>query len=86
MGRARTLRIPRVDPARFDARHALAFARRLRLALVALCLGAAVLGWLAGSRTVVGLAAVIAAEELLEISVVIGALRLHPGIAGRRPY
>lgn len=86
MAHARALRIPRVDPARFDARHALAFARRLRLALLALCLGAAVIGWLVGSRTIVGLAAVIAAEELLEISVVIGALRLHPGVAGHRPY
>jgi hypothetical protein len=72
------LRIPRVDTTRFDAPHALALAQGLRLAIVLACAAAAALGWLAGSSTVVGLAAVIAAEELLEISVVIGALKLDP--------
>jgi hypothetical protein len=72
------MRTPRIDPAHFDAPHALRFACALRLAILLLCLAAALGGWLAGSTTTIGLAAVVAAEEMLEITFVIGALRLHP--------
>ena len=74
-------RMPRIDTTCFDARHALVLAQWLRAGIVLGCALAAVTGWLAGSSTVVGLAAVIAGEELLEISVVIGALRLDPTLA-----
>lgn len=53
----------------------------LRAVLVGGACIAAGLGWLAGSWTVVGLACVIGAEELLETSVVIAALRARPGDA-----
>lgn len=49
--------------------------RGLRAALVAAGLVGAGLGWIYGSTTVVGLALVIAGEELLETSTVIAALR-----------
>jgi len=74
-------RIPRVDTTRFDAPHALMLAQWLRAGIVVACGIGAGAGWLAGSNTVVGLALVIAGEELLEISVVIGALRLDPRLA-----
>ena len=79
------VRIPRVDTSRLDARHALMLAQWLRVIIVVACALAASLGWLAGSSTVIGLAAVIAGEELLEISVVIGALRLDPRLTAVAP-
>jgi hypothetical protein len=72
------MRTPRIDATCFDAPHALRIACALRIAILVLCVAGALAGWLAGSTTVIGLAAVIFAEEMLEISVVIGALRLHP--------
>ncbi len=74
-------KVPRIDTTCFDAHHALMLAQWLRAGIVLACALAAGAGWLAGSSTVVGLALVIAGEELLEISVVIGALRLDPRLA-----
>ena len=79
------MRVPRVDTTRFGARHALMLAQRLRTIIIGACALVGGLGWLAGSSTVVGLAAIIAGEELLEISVVIGALRLDPRLASAPP-
>lgn len=62
-------------PHRSGAEQALLLMRGLRGALVVAGLVGAGLGWIYGSTTVVGLALVIAGEELLETSTVIAALR-----------
>jgi hypothetical protein len=50
-------------------------ARGLRLAILGLCAVAVALGAVFGSSATVGVALVIAAEELLEITTVVAALR-----------
>jgi hypothetical protein len=56
--------------------------RRLRAAILAVTLATALAGWAWQSPTLVALALVVAAEEMLEAAVVIGALR---GSGLRRP-
>lgn len=54
---------------------AMLLARGLRTSILGLCSIAAVAGAAAGSASVVGLACIIAGEELLEITTVVAALR-----------
>lgn len=57
------------------ADRALLMMRILRAGVFGLCCAAAGAAWMAGSPTVLGLAVVIAAEEMWECSVVVAALR-----------
>ncbi|MEO6029084.1 MAG: hypothetical protein ABIR79_19635 [Candidatus Binatia bacterium] len=57
------------------AARALLLMRILRAGILTVCCAAAVAAWMAGSRTVLALAIVIAAEEMWECSVVVAALR-----------
>jgi hypothetical protein len=63
----------------------LPLASALRAVLVGGACVAAGIGWIAGSRTIVGLACVIGAEELLETSVVIAALRAQTRVRDAEP-
>jgi hypothetical protein len=64
-----------VAPSR-GAAAALTMMRRFRRVMWIVCAALAVAGWLADNDVLIGLALVIAAEETLEATVVIGALRL----------
>jgi hypothetical protein len=57
------------------AHAALRLVRGFRVALVGTCLAGCALGWIVGSQALLGLSIVVLAEELLETSVVAGALR-----------
>ena len=57
------------------ADRALLLMRILRAGILLVCCAVAGAAWMAGSRTVLGLAIVIAAEEMWECSVVVAALR-----------
>jgi hypothetical protein len=69
------------------AARALLMTRVLRATILVVCVAAASAAWAMGSSTVLGLALVIAAEEMWETSVVVGALRrqLH-GVPLRRRH
>jgi hypothetical protein len=73
------LRLPVTDP-----RKALALARWLRTTILGLALVAVGAGWLCQHGAVVGVALIIVGEEMLEISVVVAALRAAPGIRAAR--
>ena len=73
----RDLRRPVTDPVL-----ALALARALREAILGLAAAAFGAAWLWQITPLAFLALVVAAEEMLEISVVVAALRTAPGIAG----
>jgi hypothetical protein len=63
------------EGASFGAERALRLMRIMRAGILVLCLAGAAAAWVAGSPTVLGLALVIAAEEMWECSVVVAALR-----------
>ncbi len=67
--------VPVNDAPHFGANRALLLMRILRAGILVACCAAAGAAWMAGSRTVLGLALVIAAEEMWECSVVVAALR-----------
>jgi hypothetical protein len=72
------LRRPVTDPAL-----ALALARALRASILGLAAMAFGIGWLWQVAPLVLIALVVAGEEMLEISVVVAALRSAPGLAPR---
>jgi hypothetical protein len=64
-----------------DRRKGFALARWLRTTILGLALVAVGAGWLCQHATVIGVALVILGEEMLEISVVLAAMRMEPGLA-----
>jgi hypothetical protein len=68
-----------------DPLKALALARWLRTTILGLALVAIGAGWLAQHAGVIGVALVILAEEMLEISVVLAAMRAAPALIGSPP-
>lgn len=69
--------IRNVDTRETGIHRALLLMRVLRVGLLVACLVTAGVAWALGSRTIVALAVVIAAEEAWETSVVVAALRHH---------
>jgi hypothetical protein len=67
-------------PALIGAPGALRLVRGLRAVILAVTLPTAAIAWLAGAPVLAGLALVIAAEETLETTTVIRALRRDPGL------
>ena len=61
-----------------DPDHALTFVQGFRIMIVGLCVAGLGAGWLWDSRWLVGLSLIIGAEELLESSVIIKALKESP--------
>jgi hypothetical protein len=61
-----------------DPLKALALARWLRTTILGLALVAVGAGWLAQHAAVIGVALVVLGEEMLEISVVLAAMRASP--------
>ena len=69
-----------LPPSLTGAPGALRLARWLLAVILAVTLPVAALAWLNGATVLAGLALVIAAEETLEITTVIRALRRDPGM------
>ena len=67
--------MPAMDASSLGPERALQLTRALRAVILLACAATAIAAWAAGSTTVLGLAAVIAAEEAWETSVVVAALR-----------
>ena len=61
-----------------DPGHALTFVQGFRIMIMGLCVAGLGAGWLWDSKWLLGLSLIIGAEELLESSVIIKALKESP--------